>query len=147
MKTGAQAPLLAKFRLFKLWSMINRMAREIFSPRLVLKMHVQREEVPFYMTKFESKLHRHHIFYLWASFILAQPRVKELFNDDQGIPTTINLARKINFDRRSANMEYFAVDMECRNPHFRGGLGRIQSVVGGYGHANWTSDVWRCLHD
>lgn len=38
----------------------------MISPRSVLKMRVEREEVPFCGTRFESKAQRHQVFDKWV---------------------------------------------------------------------------------
>lgn len=48
----------------------------------------------------------HHLFVLWAHFILTQPRVKDLLNDDLGILKEINLSKKMIVDRMAADLEY-----------------------------------------
>lgn len=77
------------------------------------------------MIKFESKLHRNHLFDFWAHFILAQPGLKKLFSDDLGILRAINLAKKTTMDRRSGDFGVLAVKMECRKLYFHDGLERI----------------------
>lgn len=54
---------------------------ELIPPKSVLRMRIEREEVQFYNIKFESKAQRHQFFDKWAGHILAQPGMRELFND------------------------------------------------------------------
>lgn len=58
MSTGVQVPPLVEFRPFKLLVDQEGGQGAIIPLRSVLKIRVEREEVPFYSIKFEPKLHR-----------------------------------------------------------------------------------------
>lgn len=78
----------------------------IIPPRSILRMQVERLEIPFSTLKFEPKFRRHDLFESWVGRILAQPNI-EAFLDDLSILRFVNLAQFMNVDRNSVDLVFF----------------------------------------
>lgn len=74
-------------------------------PRSVLRMRVEREEVPFCGIIFEWKTQRHQAFNIWAKRVLALLELKKLLNQMRVLKTII-WTRSIAIENNSPDLQF-----------------------------------------
>lgn len=77
----------------------------VVPPQSILRMMVDKEEMPFCAVWFVSKTQQHQKFDAWAKLILAQPGMPKKFQN-LGIMRAITQARKESVERNSEDLEF-----------------------------------------
>lgn len=74
-------------------------------PRSVLRMRMERSELPFSLMRFESKARRHYLFKTWAAHVLGQPDMKS-FLEELGILRPIQNAMHADVERNQLELGF-----------------------------------------
>lgn len=77
----------------------------MIAPRSILRMRVEKEEIPYSEVRFMSKTHQHERFKAWAKNIFAQHEMPKNLHD-LGIMRAITQAWKIAVERNSEDLEF-----------------------------------------
>lgn len=95
----------------------------LIGPRSILRVQVEREEVPWCDICFKSKAQCHQSFYKWARRIMAKPSVTKLFNK-LGIRQALTQSRTISIDKIKSTWSFWFLG-RARRPTLLWPLGRI----------------------
>lgn len=74
-------------------------------PRSVLRMCVERPEIPFGFIRFESKVRRHNDFQSWYDLMLSQADMGKIL-DDIGVLRPLRYALRMDVDRSPVDLSF-----------------------------------------
>lgn len=97
--------LLAGPRIFTLFRDHPEGHGVTIPPRSILRMRVERSELPFSLMRFESKARCHDIFNAWAAHVLSQPDMPG-FLEELGILRPIQNAMHEDVERNQLDLAF-----------------------------------------